>query len=114
MDFHGHSKKLNTFIYACMNEQIHKFRIYPYIYSKECPLFSIEDCTYNITIDKLRTARVNLFKSLKIPHIYTLETGFYGHSKVDDLIFRVKRIIDLFLMIFNRLDKVHHPLYLLY
>ena len=94
MDFHGHSKKLNTFIYACMNEQIHKFRIYPYIFSKECSLFSIEDCTYNITIDKLRTARVNLFKSLKIPHIYTLETGFYGHSQVNKLLFRVKKIQD--------------------
>ena len=83
MDFHGHSKKLNSFIYACIDDNVNKFRLYPYIFSKNCSIFSIEDCTYNITIDKYRTARVNLFKSLKTHHIYTLETGFYGHSKVN-------------------------------
>ena len=82
MDFHSHSKKLNSFIYACSSENIHEFRLFPYIYSKECTLFSVEDSTYSITLDKVRTARVNIFKSINITHVYTLETSFFGHSKV--------------------------------
>lgn len=62
MDFHGHSKKLNSFIYACVDEVISDFRVYPWIYNAQCPLFSIKDCTFSITPDKFRTARVNIFK----------------------------------------------------
>lgn len=82
MDFHGHSKKMNSFIYACTGEKLNDFRLYPYIYSQKCDLFSLKDCTYNISPDKLKTARVNVFNETKKPYIFTLETSFFGHTKV--------------------------------
>ncbi len=52
LDFHGHSKKYNSFIFACIGDPAYQFRIYPYIFSKFSPFFSIKDCTYNLTADK--------------------------------------------------------------
>ena len=52
LDFHGHSKKYNSFIFACIGEPVSSFRLYPYIFSKNCSFFSIKDCTFNITADK--------------------------------------------------------------
>lgn len=72
LDFHGHSKKMNSFIYACIGEKVHEFRLYPYIFSQNCELFSLKDCTFNITPDKMKTARVNIYNEVKKPYIYTL------------------------------------------
>lgn len=33
LDFHGHSKKLNSFIFACNGDPSYPFRVYPYIFS---------------------------------------------------------------------------------
>lgn len=58
------------------------FRLYPYIMSKECDLFSIKDCTYTISRDKIKTARINTFKNLNYnPYVFTFETGFFGYTK---------------------------------
>jgi hypothetical protein len=72
LDCHGHSKKLNSFIYACTGEQPEPFRLFPYICGKLCPYFSMPDCAFNLTADKERTARIQLFRHLKHPNIFTL------------------------------------------
>lgn len=94
MDFHGHSKKLNSFIYSCLNEKVSDFRIYPYIYSKKCELFSIADCTFSITPDKVKTARVNVYQEVKKPYIFTLETSFFGHTRVINFLLRQGNLKD--------------------
>lgn len=52
IDFHGHSKKYNSFIFACTGENPYLFRVFPYICGQQTEFFSIKDCTYNITFDK--------------------------------------------------------------
>lgn len=72
-DLHGHSKKKNIFIYGCHdNSQPYAAREFPYIISKIFSPFSYKDC--NFVVEKLKsgTARVCLWKKLKIPNIFTL------------------------------------------
>ena len=94
LDFHGHSKKYNSFIFACTGDPINPFRVYPYILSKQTPFFSIKDCTFNLTADKERTARIQLFRHINKPTVFTVETSFFGYEdskgakirwKIDDL-----------------------------
>lgn len=80
IDFHGHSKKYNSFIYACTAENPHPFRVFPYICSQQSPLFALRDCTYSLTFDKQKTARVKLYRQVKKPQIFTLQTSFFGYS----------------------------------
>jgi len=72
LDFHSHSKKLNSFIYACIGDPLSQFRLFPYICGKQCPNFSMKDCAYSITADKERTARVKLFRQINKPQVFTL------------------------------------------
>lgn len=97
IDFHGHSKKYNSFIYACTGESPYLFRVFPYICGQQSELFSIKDCTYNITSDKERTARVKLYRQIKKPHVFTLETSFFGYTDQQGRKFRYQ-ISDLYLM----------------
>ena len=72
IDFHGHSKKYNSFIYACNGENSYAFRLFPYICGQQTEFFSLKDCTYSITADKEKTARVKLFRDIKKPQVFTL------------------------------------------
>lgn len=78
LDLHGHSKKFNSFIYACKQENRFNEKIFPYLMSRNA-LFKVESCTYGLTKDKLSTARA-FIKARGIHHIYTLETSFYGYG----------------------------------
>ena len=80
MDFHGHSKKYNSFIYACTGDPSYLYKVYPYIYSKTSKFFSIKDCTYNLTPDKERTARIQIYRTINRPQVFTLETSFFGYE----------------------------------
>ena len=43
-DFHGHSKKKNTFMYGCNDEdEPEKTRVFPYMLEQLCPFFSFKD-----------------------------------------------------------------------
>ncbi len=46
-DFHGHSKKYNTFCYTC-KDGTNFAKIFPLILSKLTPLFAFPDCTYGL------------------------------------------------------------------
>jgi len=44
-DFHGHSKKLNSFIYGCHDStDPYASREFPYIMEKVCKSFNYNDC----------------------------------------------------------------------
>jgi cytosolic carboxypeptidase protein 2/3 len=97
IDFHGHSKKYNSFIFACTGDPIYPFRVYPYIFSKHSSIFSIKDCTYDLTPDKERTARIQLFRQINKPQIFTLETSFFGYEDTNGKKYRwtIKNLLEV-------------------
>jgi hypothetical protein len=56
-------------------------RIFPYILSKIVDYFSFEYSKFSVTKSKETTARISLFRELKIPLIYTMEASFCGADK---------------------------------
>lgn len=78
LDLHGHSKKFNSFIYACKQEDPIMEKYYPFL-MESCPVFNIRECTYGITMDKTTTARATIFAA-GIKNVYTVETSFYGYA----------------------------------
>lgn len=79
LDLHGHTQKKNFFAYGC-NDRLepHRCRLFPYIVSKFTENFTFRFCNFYIDKSKLGTARVTLFKLLKIPYIYTIEGSQFG------------------------------------
>jgi hypothetical protein len=80
-DFHGHSKKKDSFVYGC-HHKVNPLlsRGLPFTLSKHCKYFSFKDCSFQIEASKEGTARVVLYKALGIPNIFTLESSFCGPS----------------------------------
>ncbi|KRX07319.1 hypothetical protein PPERSA_06934 [Pseudocohnilembus persalinus] len=79
-DLHGHSKKANSFIYAChIEDNPVACRVFPKVFSKMSEIFSFKDCTYGINSYKSCSARGQVFNILKTPYIFTVETSFFGY-----------------------------------
>lgn len=53
-------------------------RIFPYIMSKLVDYFSFKNSRFSVTKSKETTARISLYRVLKIPCIYTMEASFCG------------------------------------
>lgn len=86
-DFHGHSKKKDSFIYGCNNKvQPLTCREFPYIFDQTSKYFNYNHCNFSVQKNKEGTSRVSLFHSLKLPNIFTHETSFCGPSQkvIDD------------------------------
>ncbi|CAD8093316.1 unnamed protein product [Paramecium sonneborni] len=88
IDLHGHSKKLNSFMYACRGDQdAVQCRILPSIFSKNSKFFDFQSCTFSLEPSKMKTARAFVFKLVKkyypnqIHDIFTLETSFFGYNE---------------------------------
>ena len=84
-DLHGHSKKLNTFLYGCHNldHPTLRFteRVFPRIICHNDPgRFCFGDCKYGIARAKRGTGRVVLCKQFGILNSYTLEASLCGSS----------------------------------
>ena len=82
IDLHGHSRKKNVFFYGCCpgsSESTYaRAKSFPYLMSKLYSTFSYGDSCFSVQKDKEGTARVALFKEIKIPEIFTLEASFCG------------------------------------
>lgn len=79
LDFHGHSRKKNTFFYG-PNYTIHepnyyKSRIFPKLVEKVDSNFRFHSCSFAIDDDKKTTARAVLFEHIKVPYAFTIETS---------------------------------------
>ena len=61
-------------------ESLRSTQIFPYIMSKLCSFFSYEQSRYVVQKSKESTARVTLWRELKIPHVYTMEASFFGSN----------------------------------
>ena len=83
VDLHGHSRAKRAFMYG--NNYHHNpesTRLLPYIYSKVMPeIFSFEKSKFSLSKGKEGTSRVALWKLLKVPAVYTLETSLCGAGK---------------------------------
>ena len=90
-DLHGRSRKKDCFMYGCEKRSSpESSRIFPYIMSKICPLFSYSKCRFGQHRTMEGTSRISLWRDLKVPSIYTLESSFCGTNDgklftVDDL-----------------------------
>mgnify|MGYP000853850412 FL=1 len=85
LDLHSHSRKLGTFFYG--NTQLHRpeaSRVFPLFVCKNDPRFSFEDSRFGGGY--ATTARSALFKLLKIPKVYTVESSFYAYEKGKDVV----------------------------
>ena len=84
-DLHGHSKKMNSFIYGC-NIAANggftswtKVRLLPRVIAKRSSLFSYPDCRFMVKPDKQGTGRVVVWKEFSITNSFTLETSMFGY-----------------------------------
>lgn len=87
-DFHGHSNKKNIFMYGCHSlskeESAVKDNlvsmIIPTLLSLMTPSFSLSDTHYKIEKSKETTARIALYREMKITNSYTLEASLLGDT----------------------------------
>ena len=79
-DLHGHSRKQNVFMYGCnKKDDPYYCRALPYMLSKLNSYFSFENSRFGIQKSKESTARIALFKELRlVPNIFTMESSFAG------------------------------------
>ena len=81
-DLHGHSRRKNIFMYGNNFEQRpHATRVFPFIMSKLLDFFSFEYSRFSVHKSKEATARVTLWRELKIPNVFTMEASFCGADK---------------------------------
>ena len=81
-DLHGHSRRKNIFMYGNnYQEKPDATRVFPFILSKLCDFFSFELSRFSMHKSKEATARIAIWKELKIPNIFTMEASFSGADK---------------------------------
>ena len=81
-DLHGHSRRKNIFMYGNVFEhRPHATRVFPYIMSKLLDFFSFEYSRFSVHKSKESTARVTLWRELKIANVFTMEASFCGANK---------------------------------
>jgi cytosolic carboxypeptidase protein 2/3 len=67
-DLHGHSRQKNIFMYGNnIPEDPQATRMFPYVMSKLFDFFSFKHSKFSMAKSKETTARIALFKELKIP-----------------------------------------------
>lgn len=70
LDFHGHSRRKNTFLYGpnypISNSSYYKCRILPKLIEKFDAKFRFYSCSFSISEDKKTTARAIMLNQLKI------------------------------------------------
>ncbi|CAD8055503.1 unnamed protein product [Paramecium sonneborni] len=86
IDLHGHSKKLNQFLYGCATQIKHisdymRVKQFSRLLQQGSDLFSYNNCSFSITPDRVSTARVAMWKKFQIANSMTIETSLYGGQK---------------------------------
>jgi hypothetical protein len=77
-DLHGHSARKSAFIYGCQNEKLklvevdEESRLFPFMLSYLNEDFLYKSCNFKVQKNKKGTARIQLWKELKITNIFTL------------------------------------------
>lgn len=91
-DFHGHGKKLGSFIYGC-NKIVNgsfaswtKVRLFPRIVAKNTALFAYNNCIFSINPKKEGTGRVVVWKEIGISNSFTIESSLYGYHNGEKIV----------------------------
>ncbi|CAD8066241.1 unnamed protein product [Paramecium sonneborni] len=79
IDFHGHSKKFNSFFYA--NSFCDEQKLLPLISCNLSKMMNLKDCSFSIHESKKKTARVALQQEVKNGFTYTIEISFHAFRK---------------------------------
>ena len=90
-DLHGHSKLLNSFVYACHKVSgssctWSKVRLLPRILAQKTHLLDYHKCTYTVEQNKLNTARVIIWKEFNVVNSFTLETSMYAYNVGEEVV----------------------------
>lgn len=88
LDFHGHSRRKNTFmygpVYTICEANYYKCRILPRLIEKQCSQFRFHSCSFTIDEVKKQTARAMMFKQIGVHYSYTVESSigsYYDFEK---------------------------------
>lgn len=112
-DFHGHSRRKNIFMYGNnYSDKPDTTRVFPYILSKLCDYFSFEQSRFSMHKSKESTARIAMWKEIKIPNIFTMEASFCGadrgalaeqHFTTEHLMTAGRRVLEA-LLVYCKID----------
>jgi hypothetical protein len=89
-------------------------RLFPYILSKLCDFFSFESCRFSMHKSKEATARIAMYRELKIPAIFTLEASFSGadmgalkdrHFTTEHLMMMGRKVLEA-IIVYMKIDIV--------
>ena len=70
---------MNTFFYGCSyREDPVQARVFPFMMSKLTDSISFSECRFGVEKSKEKTARISLWKDLRITNVFTMEASFYG------------------------------------
>ncbi|XP_026274191.1 cytosolic carboxypeptidase 1-like isoform X1 [Frankliniella occidentalis] len=90
IDFHGHSRKKNIFVYGCSRadswstadraqpDNPAEYAVLPQLMSLVAPAFSLSSCSYRVERAREATARVTVWRELGVNRAYTLEASYCG------------------------------------
>lgn len=90
IDLHGHSSEPNVFSYGPPHipESIHYTysRLFPYLISLNSKAFNLQQCSYELPLNKRNCARSFFFNKLGFPYSYTIESSFgiYNNKKINE------------------------------
>lgn len=104
-DMHGHNKKPNCFFFGCSKANDEeamvswtKTRLLPKIFASNEPIFDYNSCRFTEDRDKQSTARVVVWKEMKVTNSFTLEISMFGKSYQDATAFnRIQNIYTQFI-----------------
>ena len=67
-DFHGHSRKMNIFLYGCDSPTDDKnaAKLFPYMLSRLFSICAFEECNFAIQKPRESTARVAVWRDFKV------------------------------------------------
>jgi len=91
-DLHGHSKLLNSFMYACNKTACGslcfwtKVRLLPRVLASKCYLFDYHQCSFKVEPEKVNTARVIVWKEFKVTNSFTLESSMFAYMVGEEMV----------------------------
>ncbi|CAD8117283.1 unnamed protein product [Paramecium sonneborni] len=105
VDLHGHSRKQSSFVYGCAySSQVKTIeRVFALLMSKVNPFMDYSSCTFRVENAKDKTARIQLWRELKINWVYTYECSFYGQQKKH---YQIKDYLNCGVSICNALSQI--------
>ncbi|CAK83850.1 unnamed protein product (macronuclear) [Paramecium tetraurelia] len=105
VDLHGHSRKQSSFVYGCAySSQVKTIeRVFALLMSKVNPFMDYSSCTFRVESAKDKTARIQIWRELKINWVYTYECSFYGQQKKH---YQIKDYLNCGVSICNALSQI--------